>query len=201
MNKLYPACAFALASFCTSLAPAVSAADLHGQVVFQGGSGDSSSPDVADTVVFFKPDATPWVEPMQGDVVMTMAGKSFVPHVLTVTVGTKVRFPNTDPIFHNIFSPSAPNDFDLGLYDTSAGKVQAFTHVGLVHVYCNVHRDMFGYVLVLDTPYFVSPGPTAASTCATCRLAWASWWCGTRAPRSGGSTYPRPAPCRSSACS
>lgn len=154
MNKLYPACAFALASVLLALSPALSAAELQGQVVFQPGTGGSAPPDAADTVIFFKPDVPPRVTPLQGDVTMTMAGKSFVPHVLLVTVGTRVRFPNSDPIFHNIFSPSAPNDFDLGLYDTSAGKIKQFDHAGLVHVYCNVHRDMFGYILVLDTPYF-----------------------------------------------
>lgn len=155
MNKLYPACALALASLCMAFAPAASAADLQGQVVFQPASDGSAAPDAADTVIFYKPDMAPRVLPQQGDVTMTMANKSFVPHVLAVTQGTRVRFPNSDPIFHNIFSPSAPNDFDLGLYDTSAGKVKQFDHPGLVHVYCNVHRDMFGYIIVLDTPYYV----------------------------------------------
>jgi hypothetical protein len=29
--------------------------------------------------------------------------------------------------------------------------------VGLVRVYCNVHHDMVGHVLVLDTPYITRP--------------------------------------------
>lgn len=132
------------------------AADLQGQVAFQPLAGDESPVVAADTVIFFKPDQAPVVKAMAAEQVMTMQDKSFVPHVLVITAGSKVRFPNADPIFHNVFSPSAPNDFDMGLYDTSGGKIQAFLHPGLVHVYCNVHRDMFGYILVLDTPYYTN---------------------------------------------
>lgn len=131
------------------------AATLQGKVSFSGFDPHLSEPDAVDTVVFFKPDAGVTVSPLKGDITMTMVGKSFAPHVLVVTAGTAVRFPNDDPIFHNAFSPSAPNAFDLGVYDTGGGKSWGFEHQGLVRVYCNVHRDMFGYILVLDTPYFV----------------------------------------------
>jgi len=139
---------------CIGVFPALSlAAPLKGQVSFTGADSNEPQPDYGDTVVFFRPDALAKVQPTAG-AAMTMVGKSFSPHVLAVTVGSSVRFPNGDPIFHNAFSPSAPNDFDLGLYDTGDGKTHQFQHPGLVHVYCNVHRDMFAYVLVLDTPYF-----------------------------------------------
>lgn len=131
-------------------APGVS---LKGQVSFTGVTSDASAPDFSDTVVFFTPD-TPVKPKPQTEQTMTMLGKSFAPHVLAVSEGTTVRFPNQDEIFHNAFSLSAPNDFDLGLYDTGTGKSQVFAHPGLVHVYCNVHRDMFAYILVLDTPFF-----------------------------------------------
>ncbi|HEY1771841.1 MAG TPA: hypothetical protein VGH91_01465 [Gammaproteobacteria bacterium] len=145
-----------LISLCLASPLGAGAADLQGRVAFQALAGDDNPVAVADTVIFFKPDQVPLVKAMPAEQVMTMQDKSFVPHVLVITAGSKVRFPNTDPIFHNVFSPSAPNDFDMGLYDTSGGKTQIFVHPGLVHVYCNVHREMFGYILVLDTPYYAN---------------------------------------------
>jgi hypothetical protein len=38
------------------------------------------------------------------------------PHVLAVQVGTKVRFPNDDRVFHNVFSFHEGRPFDLELY-------------------------------------------------------------------------------------
>ena len=145
-----------LVLLCLGLSAPAGAAELQGQVAFQALAGDDSPVVTTDTVIFFKPDQVPVVKGMATEQVMTMQDKSFVPHVLVITAGSKVRFPNADPIFHNVFSPSAPNDFDMGLYDTSGGKTQTFLHPGLVHVYCNVHREMFGYILVLDTPYYAN---------------------------------------------
>lgn len=88
---------------------------------------------------------------------MVTRRKEFVPRVLVAPRGSRVRFPNQDPILHNVFSISAPNQFDLGLYKQGPGKEKRFEEAGLVRVYCNVHHDMVAYVLVLDTPFSASP--------------------------------------------
>ena len=36
--------------------------------------------------------------------------ENFVPHVVAVTVGSQVDFPNDDPIYHNVFSLSRAQD-------------------------------------------------------------------------------------------
>ena len=130
------------------------AADLKGSVRFSSSDTPALASDFQDTVVFYTPDAKLRVKPLSGDTSITMRGKSFIPHVLVVTTGTAVRFPNGDPILHNIFSTSPGDSFDLGLYGQGESKSAAFGHAGLVRVYCNVHHEMFAYVLVLDTPYF-----------------------------------------------
>lgn len=127
---------------------------LHGQVTFTGADKSATERDYANTVVFFQPDAPVKIKPMTDNITMATKGYEFVPHVLAVTIGTKVRFPNFDPIFHNVFSSSVPNNFDLGLYGRNPGKTHAFNHQGLVRVYCNVHHYMYAFILVLDTPYF-----------------------------------------------
>ena len=94
--------------------------------------------------------------------VMITRRKQFVPRVLAVTTGSAVRFPNEDPILHNVFSTSPDNSFDGGLYGSGPGVEHRFEHVGLVKVYCNVHHSMFGFILVLDTPFFARPDAQGA---------------------------------------
>jgi plastocyanin len=81
---------------------------------------------------------------------MQSKGKRFEPHVLAVSTGASVNFPNVDTIFHNAFTVSPGNQFDLGLYRKGASKAVTFVRPGVVRVYCNIHQDMAGYVLVLD---------------------------------------------------
>jgi hypothetical protein len=50
-----------------------------------------------------------------GTFTVTQKSKTFVPRVLAVPNGSSVSFPNEDPIFHNVFSLSTPQPFDLGL--------------------------------------------------------------------------------------
>lgn len=133
-----------------------SAAELRGQVALVT-PGQDASPvyDLNQTAVIFKPDTPLTLHPLPSGVSMTMRGKSFVPHVLLVTVGTTVTFPNADYILHNAFSTTPADSFDMGLYNHGKGKSVNFDHPALVRVYCNVHHQMFAYILVLDTPYFV----------------------------------------------
>lgn len=80
---------------------------------------------------------------------MASEDKRFVPHVVAVPTGTTVDFPNLDKVFHNAFSVSPGNQFDLGLYRKGASKSATFAAPGVVRVYCNIHQDMAGYVVVL----------------------------------------------------
>ena len=47
---------------------------------------------------------------------MDQRNESFVPHLLAITVGTTVDFPNNDRTYHNVFSLSKGQRFDLGRY-------------------------------------------------------------------------------------
>jgi len=88
--------------------------------------------------------------------VVTQRDAVFRPHVLPVVAGTTVEWPNKDEIFHNVFSMSESNPFDLGLYkDPDLKKVQ-FQNAGRVDVFCSIHSKMSCVVLVLDNPFFAS---------------------------------------------
>lgn len=90
-------------------------------------------------------------------VVMKQERLAFVPHVLAIQKGTTVEFPNSDPIFHNVFSLSRKSSFDLGRYPMGASKSVRFDEPGLVKVFCHIHSDMNGLVMVLDNPFFTRP--------------------------------------------
>jgi plastocyanin len=141
------------------LALPAGADDLHGhvQLLAKGGKGPARGSDVRQVVVYFEPAAPQPVKPPETPFEMVTRHKEFDPRVLVVPRGSRVRFPNDDPILHNVFSVSAPNQFDFGFFKGRPGREKRFDHAGLVRVYCNVHHDMVAYVLVLDTPYHVSP--------------------------------------------
>ena len=85
---------------------------------------------------------------------MASQDKRFTPHILAVTAGTEVSFPNRDPIFHNVFSLTPENKFDLGLYRKGAAKSVRMGAPTLVRIYCNIHSDMAAFVMVLDRAAF-----------------------------------------------
>jgi hypothetical protein len=89
---------------------------------------------------------------------MEQVGLSFKPHVLAVVKGTEVEFPNRDMLFHNVFSLSRPATFDLGRFPQNASKSLRFTKPGIVKVFCHIHSDMSGVIVVLDNSFFASPG-------------------------------------------
>ncbi len=80
--------------------------------------------------------------------------KRFMPHVLAVPQGATVEFRNDDELFHNVFSLSKPNDFDLGLYKSGAQREQVFPTAGPVQLLCNIHASMNGWLYVSDSPWF-----------------------------------------------
>jgi plastocyanin len=109
-------------------------------------------------------DAVVWIEGLHRPgasaprVIMKSERKRFAPHVLAAPRAAVVEFPNVDPIYHNVFSVSGSNRFDLGLYRSGASKTKEFDEPGLVQVYCNIHPQMIGYVMVVDSDWFAVTG-------------------------------------------
>jgi plastocyanin len=81
---------------------------------------------------------------------------TFKPHVLPVVVGTTVEWPNSDDIFHNVFSMSEAKPFDLGFYKSHELKRVTFDKPGRVDIFCSIHTRMSCIVLVLENPFFAT---------------------------------------------
>jgi plastocyanin len=80
--------------------------------------------------------------------------KQFVPAVRVVTVGTLVRFPNRDSVRHHVYSFSPAKKFEIKLYAGTPAAPVLFDQPGVAVLGCNIHDQMVGWVVVLDTPYF-----------------------------------------------
>jgi plastocyanin len=80
--------------------------------------------------------------------------KRFEPGLLVVPVGSVVDFPNLDPWFHNVFSLYRGKRFDLGLYQAGAQRSVRFDRIGPSYLFCNIHPEMTGVVLAIDSDLF-----------------------------------------------
>ena len=86
--------------------------------------------------------------------VMDQRGERFIPHVLAITTGTIVDFPNSDRIYHNVFSLSKIRQFDLGRYAAGHSKPVRFDRAGVVRVFCDIHSHMNAFILVFSHPFY-----------------------------------------------
>lgn len=134
-----------------ALAADLVAATVNGKVMFMTKRGQN--PVVNETLVWLDPAGKTYKKPA-ATFTMTTRGKTFLPHVVAVPAGSTIRFPNEDPIAHNLFSLTPGNTFDFGLYRKGAGKTHKFETPGTVNVYCNVHPTMSAVVHVMNTPYY-----------------------------------------------
>jgi plastocyanin len=150
MSKAFAALALALALAPGAWPASVAAGTLRGRVQLVDKDGRRAT-DLGDAVVWVE---GPKVKPRPASATIEMKNKAFQPRVLVVPVGGTVEFPNSDPVFHNVFSASGENHFDLDLYKKPKSGSQNFLHPGLVRVYCNIHPQMSAFVLVRDNPFW-----------------------------------------------
>ncbi len=108
----------------------------------------------ADTVVWLTNVRTKETVSPGPTVRLLQKDKRFKPHVLVVTVGTVIEFPNQDPFFHDVFSIYHGKPFDLGLYESGAVRKVRFTQMGVSYIFCNIHPEMSAEVVALATPHF-----------------------------------------------
>jgi plastocyanin len=94
------------------------------------------------------------------DTRMDQVDLAFAPAVLVVPVGSRIAFPNSDVVSHQVYSFSPAKRFQLPLYRGKPYPPVTFDVPGLVTVGCNIHDNMLGYVFVTDAPYY---GQTSAA--------------------------------------
>jgi plastocyanin len=120
--------------------------------------------DSSNAIVYIDKIAGKRFAPPATAAVLDQINLKFIPHVLPILVGTRVAFPNSDAIRHNVFSPTANSKFNLGTYPRGSTMYRVFDKPGAVTLLCNVHAEMSAYVVVLETPYFAVTDKTGGFT-------------------------------------
>lgn len=147
-----------LALLCVGVGPAAVAAATV-QVTVSGAAGP-----LPDAVVTLAPAGGQLpVKPMSG-VEIAQAQKQFQPRVTVVTVGTPVSFPNFDTVRHHVYSFSPVKTFELKLYAGVPREPVVFDKPGVAVLGCNIHDQMAGWVVVVDTPLFARSAANGRAT-------------------------------------
>jgi plastocyanin len=88
---------------------------------------------------------------------MDQRSMKFTPHVLPIVVGTTVKFLNSDPTQHNVFTPDFEK-YNLGTWPQGQTKDHVFAKCAKAPCayvqLCRIHPEMEAYVVVLQNPYF-----------------------------------------------
>jgi plastocyanin len=113
-----------------------------------------SEPDRPVAVVYLESASRPAVPSEPGRARLDQRNETFVPHVLAITAGTTVDFPNSDQTYHNVFSLSRIARFDLGRYSAGRSKSVRFDRPGIVRVFCEIHSHMNAFILVFAHPFY-----------------------------------------------
>ena len=144
----------ALAAFAAPGVRAETPASVRGRVSV--GAAGVALADAGPIVVYLEAVAAPAPKPGAGAEIHQHLAR-FEPGFTVVPVGAPVRMPNDDTIFHNVFSYSKPNDFDLGMYGAGDARAVRFDHPGLVRIYCSIHERMNGLIYVTPSSLFATP--------------------------------------------
>jgi plastocyanin len=152
MKRFAPVVIMAIAACST----AALAGSIHGKV--SGVKGES--------VVYVEAVAGKTFPAPSQHVTIDQKGLMFAPHIVAIQQGTTVEFLNSDSVAHNVFWPSVGGNKKLGhnLGTWPQGQRQSFKFdaSGVVPLFCNVHPDMAGYLIVSPTPYFATTDKTGA---------------------------------------
>lgn len=112
--------------------------------------------DVGPLVVYLEPTGDEARRPAAPTERVHQKDATFSPGFLAITVGQTVEMRNDDAIYHNVFSVSKPNDFDLGIYPSGQSRAVTFRHPGVVRTYCSIHESMRGTIFVSPSPHFAT---------------------------------------------
>jgi plastocyanin len=96
--------------------------------------------------------------PPSQEAVMSQKNLAFAPHILVVQEGTTVQFVNDDNEQHNVFWPSVGGNkraaHNVGTWPQGEKRPYKFEQSGVVSLFCNIHAEMSGFIIVSPTPYF-----------------------------------------------
>lgn len=148
----------ALALFALALPAGADSGAVAGRIVLQVEGVPLAQ--VGPTVVYLEAIDGSAAEPASVRHRIRQKDAHFDPDFLAITAGETIDMPNEDAIFHNVFSFSKPNQFDLGLYPAGQSRSVRFRYPGVVKIYCSIHESMSATVFVAPTPWLTVTAPS-----------------------------------------
>jgi len=130
--------------------PKIETGSLTGTVQIQGKAGGG-----AYSLVTLEPASGRWKPRTPKRHIVEQRGREFNPHIVAISVGSTVQFPNFDTVFHNVFSTSPQAAFDLGIYKAGEAREYRFDKEGIIRLGCNLHANMSAYIVVVSQPAYV----------------------------------------------
>ncbi|MCB2211863.1 hypothetical protein KQI52_07105 [bacterium] len=117
------------------------------------------SEEMQKVIVFLADDSSlnP-AQPLPEKPIVNQKDLEIQPGFLLVPVGTTVRFPNSDDVYHNLFSVSSAKRFDLGRYGQGKEKEVIFDKPGEVRIFCDIHPHMNAIIFVVPNEYYTVLG-------------------------------------------
>jgi plastocyanin len=106
-------------------------------------------------LITLEPENGKWKPRTAKRLIVEQRNREFLPHVMAISVGSTVTFPNFDTVFHNVFSTSPVGAFDLGIYKVGEAREVTFQKEGIVRLGCNLHANMSAYIAVVAAPAYV----------------------------------------------
>lgn len=88
--------------------------------------------------------------------IMAQEGYQFAQSLMVVPRGATVAFPNKDNDYHDIYSLSRGNKFNVNRYKKGENPVPVvvFKNPGFVRLNCEIHDHMKAAILVVDSPWY-----------------------------------------------
>jgi plastocyanin len=110
---------------------------------------------VRDAIVFIKSGFEKRAYPIPSEpVVLDQQGCIYLPHMLTLMKGQKLRILNGDATFHNVHARHEAGDaFNIAQAQKGAEDFQTFNRSAIFHVGCDFHNWMSAYAGVFDHPF------------------------------------------------
>jgi plastocyanin len=97
---------------------------------------------------------------------MNQRGNTYLPHLLPILAGTKVTFQSEDPELHNVYARGTKKVLFNNAVLPHMKFERVFSEPGVVHLTCNVHKEMSAYVVILQNPYWTKSDRSGKFTIA-----------------------------------
>jgi plastocyanin len=126
---------------------------------WEAGSTEAANNGMRNVIVYLANDPSLKPAPLPPEKpIVNQQDLEIQPGFLLVPVGTTVRFPNNDEVYHNLFSVSSAKRFDLGRYGQGKEKEITFDKQGDVRIFCDIHPHMNAIIFIVPNEHYSMTG-------------------------------------------